>query len=122
MFHTTIPFCMNIVFIQSINANLLSIFSNIKRMSSFEFSCKICANCKVWFLLFFRDLFYIAIIDWAMDFVVSIGSHCNSSFKVSIFFEDSLNFLKANSLSPLNLCLLFPIALPETLGKVVACG
>jgi hypothetical protein len=40
LFHTTIIVWMNIVFIQSIDENLLSIFLNIKRTSSSEFDYK----------------------------------------------------------------------------------
>jgi len=36
------------------------------------------------------------------------------------FFEDSVN-LKANAMSPLNLHILFPTTLQETLGKFVTC-
>jgi hypothetical protein len=65
-------------------------------------------------------LYSIKIIDWAMDFVVSIASLYNSSFKVSIFPEDSANFLKTNVMSPLNLCFLFPTTLLKTPNKFVA--
>ncbi len=81
---------------------------------------KICANCKVCLLLSFLDLSSIIIIDWAMDFVVSIASLYNSSFKILIFFEDLANFLKTNAMSPLNLCFLFPTTLLETPNKLVA--
>ncbi len=122
MFHTIVALCMNIIFIQSIDVNLLLIFLNIKKASSSKFSCKkICANCKVCFLLCFLYISSIAIIDWAMDFVVSIASLCNLSLKVSSIYQDSINFLKVDDLSPLSLCLLFPTSLPKTPRKFIAC-
>ncbi len=109
MFHTTSTLCMNIIFIQSIDVNLLSIFLNIRRTSNSKFNYKkICANCKVCSLLSFLYISSITIINRAMDFIVSIASLCNSSLKVSIIFQDSINFLKVDAMSPLNYVFCLP--------------
>ncbi len=120
MFHTTVALCMNIVFIQIIDANFLSIVLTLGGCLTLSSITKFCADCKVYFLFYFLDLSSITIIDWEMDFVVSIASLYNSSFKVLIFLEDSANFLKTNVMSPLNLCFLFPTTLLETPNKFVA--